>query len=56
MKGLDKKQIEKIISDTMAKVQTKIDKKLDQMENRSNEVTELIELNNVKIGKQFNQW
>ena len=26
MKGLDKKQIEKIISDTMAKVQTKIDK------------------------------
>ena len=26
------------------------------MEKRATEVTELIELNNVKIGKQFNQW
>ena len=42
LKGLDKKQIEKIISDTMGKVQTKIDSKLDSIDKRANEVETLI--------------
>ena len=56
LKGLDKKQIEKIISDTMGKVQTKIDSKLDSIDKRANEVETLIQANNDKIGKKFTQW